>query len=94
MRKIFSELLYREMAYNKKVVLLTGDLGYGLWDKVRLDFPDRFYNVGSAEQLLVGASVGMAMEDKIPIASSSTPFLLYRPFELLRNYLDHEMIPV
>ena len=54
MRKIFSELLYREMAYNKKVVLLTGDLGYGLWDKVRLDFPDRFYNVGSAEQLLIG----------------------------------------
>jgi len=94
MRRTFSELLYREMAYNKNVILLTGDLGYGLWDKIRLDFPDRFYNVGSAEQLLVGTSIGMAMENKIPIAYSITPFLLYRPFELLRNYLDHEKIPV
>lgn len=94
MRRTFSELLYREMAYNKKVILLTGDLGYGLWDKIRLDFPDRFYNVGSAEQLLVGSAIGMAMEKKTPIVYSITPFLLYRPFELLRNYLDHEKIPV
>lgn len=94
MRRTFSELLYREMAYNKNVILLTGDLGYGLWDKIRLDFPDRFYNVGSAEQLLVGSAIGMAMEKKTPIVYSITPFLLYRPFELLRNYLDHEKIPV
>ena len=90
MRKQFSELLYNEMAANEDIILLTGDLGYGLWDKIRMDFPDRFYNVGSAEQLMIGLAVGMSMEYKIPVVYSITPFLLFRPFELLRNYLNHE----
>lgn len=94
MRKLFSNLLYDEMAVNDKIVVLTGDLGYGLWDKIKLDYPDRFYNVGSAEQLMLGIATGMAMEGKIPIAYSITPFLLYRPFELIRNYLNHEGVPV
>ena len=94
MRKLFSSLLYDEMAVNDKIVVLTGDLGYGLWDKIKLDYPDRFYNVGSAEQLMLGIATGMAMDGKIPIAYSITPFLLYRPFELIRNYLNHEGVPV
>tara|TARA_Y100000034_G_scaffold135634_1_gene208356 strand:+ start:127 stop:609 length:483 start_codon:yes stop_codon:yes gene_type:complete len=94
MRKHFSKILYEEMGKNKNIVLLTGDLGYGLWDKIKLDFPDRFYNIGSAEQLMMGTAVGMAMEGKIPVVYSITSFLLYRPFELIRNYLDHENIPV
>ena len=94
MRKYFSTLLHEEMSLNNNIVLLTGDLGYGLWDKIRLDFCDRFYNVGSSEQLMIGAATGLAMEGKIPVVYSITPFLLYRPFELIRNYLDHECIPV
>ena len=94
MRKTFSKYLYDEMAVNPDIYLVTGDLGYGLWDKIRLDFSNRFYNVGSAEQLMMGSAVGLAMEGKIPVVYSITPFLLYRPFELIRNYLNHEKIPV
>ena len=94
MRKEFSEFLHTEMAYNENIHLLTGDLGYGLWDRIKLDYPDRFHNVMSSEQLMLGAAAGMAMEGKIPIVYSITPFLLYRPFEFLRNYLHHEQIPV
>ena len=94
MRKDFSELLHVEMAKNKDIVLLTGDLGYGLWDRIRIDYPDQFYNVGSSEQLMLGAATGLAMEKKIPVVYSITPFLLYRPFEIIRNYLDHDKIPV
>ena len=43
---------------------------------------------------MVGTAIGMAMENKIPIVYSITPFLLYRPFEMIRNYIDHESIPV
>ena len=82
------------MSRNDKIYLITGDLGYGLWDDIRRDFPKRFYNVGSAEQLMMGIAVGIAMEGKIPIVYSITSFLLYRPFELIRNYIDHEEIPV
>jgi len=83
-----------EMSQNEDIVLLTGDLGYGLWDRIRIDYPNRFYNVGSAEQLMLGMACGMAMEGKIPIVYSITPFLLYRPFEIIRNYVDHEKLPV
>ena len=53
------------MLNNQDIVLVTGDLGYGLWDDIRRDFPTRFHNVGSAEQLMMGVAVGMAMEGKI-----------------------------
>ena len=94
MRKVFSQLLHERMSVDPRIVVLTGDLGYGLWDKIRLDFPKRFYNVGSSEQLMLGAACGMAMEGKVPFVYSITPFLHYRPFEFIRNYLDHEQIPV
>ena len=94
MRKEFASFLHDEMSYNEKIILLTGDLGYGLWDRIKIDYPDRFYNVMSSEQLMVGAATGLAMEGFIPLVYSITPFVLYRPFELLRNYLDHEQIPV
>ncbi|MAL09019.1 MAG: hypothetical protein CMF74_05060 [Maricaulis sp.] len=94
MRKQFSERLHQEMAKNKDLFLLTGDLGYGLWDRIRIDYPNRFYNVGSSEQLMMGMAAGLAMDGKIPIVYSITPFLLYRPFETIRNYVDHEQLPV
>ena len=94
MRKEFAEFLHGEMSYNENIVLITGDLGYGLWDRIKIDYSDRFYNVMSSEQLMVGTAVGLAMEGFIPLVYSITPFVLYRPFELLRNYLDHENIPV
>ena len=82
------------MSTHKDIVVLTGDLGYGLWDKIKLDYPDRYHNVGSSEQLMLGMACGLAMEGKIPIVYSITPFLLYRPFEFIRNYVDHEKLPV
>ena len=94
MRKEFASFLHDEMSYNEKIILLTGDLGYGLWERIKIDYPDRFYNVMSSEQLMVGTATGLAMEGLIPLVYSITPFVLYRPFELLRNYLNHERIPV
>ncbi len=94
MRKEFSARLHCEMGANEDIVVLTGDLGYGLWDRIKLDYPDRFFNFGSSEQLMVGAACGMAMEGKIPVVYSITPFLLYRPFEFIRNYVDHEKIAI
>jgi transketolase len=94
MRKIFAQFLHTEMAVNSNIYLITGDLGYGLWDKIRDDYPDRFYNVGSSEMAMMGTAIGLAMDGKIPYVYSITPFAIYRPFEMIRNYLDHEKIPV
>ena len=94
MRKIFASLLYKQMEINKDIYLITGDLGYGLWDKIKENFPDRFYNVGSSEMVMMGIGIGLAIEGKIPFVYSITPFAIYRPFEMIRNYIDHENIPV
>ena len=94
MRKEFASLLYTEMSQNENIILLTGDLGYGLWDKIKIDYPDRFFNTLSSEQLMMGLASGLAMDGKIPIVYSITPFAIYRPFEFIRNYLHHERIPV
>lgn len=94
MRKEFASLLHSEMSLNENIILLTGDLGYGLWDKIKIDYPDRFFNTLSSEQLMMGMASGLAMDGKIPIVYSITPFAIYRPFEFIRNYLHHEQIPV
>jgi transketolase len=94
MRRDFANLLHTEMSTNPDIYLITGDLGYGLWDKVKDDYPDRFFNVGSSEMAMMGMAIGLAMDGKIPYVYSITPFAIYRPFEMIRNYLDHENIPV
>jgi transketolase len=94
MRKQFAKYLLSEMCVNPDIYLITGDLGYGLWDDIRDEFPNRFYNVGSSEMVMMGSAVGLAMDGKIPFVYSITPFAIYRPFEMIRNYLNHEQIPV
>jgi len=93
-RATFANEIHKIMSRNDKIWILVNDLGYKMWDKVRLDFPDRFINVGAAEQTLIGVGVGLALSGKIPIVFSITSFLLYRPFETIRNYVNHEKIPL
>jgi len=94
MRRLFAQVVLEEMKEHTKFMLVTADMGYGLWDTVRDRFPQRFFNVGSAEQLMIGTAAGMAMEGKVPICYSITPFLLYRPFEFIRNFANHEKLPI
>ena len=93
-RKKFTELLYNEMAVDDRINLIVGDLGWKHFDQLRLTYPDRFINVGAAEQLLIGTGVGMALEGKIPVVYSMTPFLIYRPFEFVRVHIDNDKVPV
>jgi transketolase len=93
-RQTFADAIYKKMKKNKKLWVVTADMGYGMWDRVKADFPDRFLNTGASEQAMIGICVGLALEGKIPIAFSITSFLIYRPFETIRNYLQHEKIPV
>lgn len=94
MRRTFQEELYKRMMYNSDIFLLVGDLGYKMFDEHFKSFPERVFNFGAAEQSMMGAAVGLAQEGKIPFVYSITPFALYRPFETLRNYIEHEKCPV
>ena len=88
MRGWFAYELYQQMKKNKNIWLVTGDLGYKMFDSIKDDFPDRFLNAGSSEQAMMGIAVGLALKGKIPFVYSITPFLLYRSFETIRNYIN------
>ncbi len=94
LRRRFADEIYQAMKNDKRIVVVTGDLGYRIWDQIRTEYPDRFFNVGAAEQSLIGIATGLSLEGKLPIVFSITPFLLYRPFETIRNYVDHEKTPM
>ena len=43
---------------------------------------------------MIGMAVGLANSGFIPVCYSITPFLLYRPFEMIRNYINHEKLNI
>jgi transketolase len=94
MRKVFADFLLEEMDKNDKIVIITADIGYGILDKIREKYPERFYNTGSSETLMIGIGVGLSYEGFIPICYTITPFLLYRPFEMIRNYVNYENLNI
>lgn len=94
MRRSFFKELYRNMEQNDKIISLTGDLGYGGFDKIISEYPDRFFNCQAAEFSMMGIACGLAFEGKIPVVYSIGTFLIYRPFEIIRTYINYENIPV
>jgi transketolase len=94
MRKKFAIELFGLMKKDKRLVLVVGDLGFGTLDGIKNELPDQFYNVGAAEQSMMCIAIGLTLGGRIPIVYSITPFLIFRPFEAIRNYLNRESIPV
>lgn len=94
MKRKFGDLITEYLLKDERIWLLTGDLGFGVLDAAKEMCPERYVNTGASEQLLVGAGVGLAQSNCIPICYSITPFLVFRPFEFIRNYVNHEECPV
>ena len=90
----FAAELYEWMSRDESIVLVVGDLGYGIFDCHFRDFPDRCFNVGAAEVAMMGIAVGLVLEGKKPFVYSITSFLINRPYETIRLYINHENIPV
>lgn len=85
MRGAFLRTLADLARKDRRVVLLTGDLGYTVVEPFAEEFPDRFYNVGVAEQNMVGLATGLAEAGFIPFCYSIATFAALRPYEFIRN---------
>jgi len=88
-RGYFAGALYDEMKKNKNIWLITADLGYKQFDKIRDEFPERYLNCGASEQAMLGIAVGLAQEGRVPFCYTITPFFL-RAAETISLYLDGE----
>ena len=94
MRRKFGKLINELAKKDKKIVLLVGDIGYGIFDDFRKENPNRFFNLGICEQSLIGAASGMALEGLKPWVYTITPFLIERPFEQIKLDIDQQNVNV
>lgn len=95
MRNTFSETLYEEACKNDKVCIVVADISpAGSMAKFGKEFPDRFVNVGVAEQSMIGITAGLALKGMQPFAYTIATFSLYRPFEMVRDDLCYQNLPV
>lgn len=85
MRHNFVEFIEARAKADPHFVLITADLGYGIFDQFRAEFPDQFINVGVAEQNLIGMATGMAMVGMNPLCYSLGNFPTMRCLEQIRN---------
>lgn len=85
MRDAFLDKLTQLAAEDKDVVLLTADLGYGVFEEFESTFPGQYFNVGVAEQNMTGLAAGLALEGKKVITYSIGNFPTLRCLEQIRN---------
>lgn len=94
-RESFGKALVELGKENKDVIVLTADLAgatkTSLFEK---EFPDRFINVGIAEQNLIGISAGLATTGKIPFASTFAMFAAGRAYDQIRNSVAYPKLNV
>lgn len=85
MRTAFIDQLIKEARVNDKIFLLVGDLGYNVVEPFAKEFPDRFQNVGIAEQNMAGMAAGLAMTGYNVYFYSIGNFPTLRCIEQIRN---------
>jgi transketolase len=94
MRGTFVRTLVELAEDDARVVLLTADLGFTVIEPFAERFPGRFFNVGVAEQNMVGVATGLADAGYVPYVYSIATFATLRPYEFIRNGPVHQRLPV
>jgi transketolase len=95
MRNTFSQALYEAATDNPDVYIVVADISpAGNMAKFRDQYPERFINVGVAEQSMIGICAGLALKGCQPFAYTIATFTLYRPFEMVRDDLCYQNLPV
>jgi transketolase len=79
---------------DSRIMLLTADLGFKLFDEFAAEFPGRFLNVGVAETNMIGVAAGLALGGMRPFAYSIAPFATLRCLEHIRNDVCYHKLPV
>lgn len=94
-REAYGNALAAVGAKNKNIVVLDADLSKSTKTNVfKEQFPDRFFNVGIAEQNLISVGAGLAAAGKIPFVSSFAMFATGRAFEQIRNAVCYPKLNV
>lgn len=94
MREGVLKAVHNYMAEHKNSYFLVGDLGYHAVEEIERDFPNRFLDVGIAEQNMIGIAAGLALDGNRVFVYSIIPFLTMRCYEQIRNDLCYHNLDV
>lgn len=94
MRNTIINRITKEAKQNKKVFVITGDAGFGVLDEFRDTYPQRFLNLGIAEQNMISFASGLALTGYKVFVYNIVPFVLYRCYEQVRNDICYQDLPV
>ena len=94
MRRRFGTVIADLADRDDRIYVISGDIGYRVFDEFRERHPDRFINIGICEQSMIGVSAGMALEGLQPWVYTITPFLIERPFEQVKLDVNQQNVNV
>lgn len=94
MRNAFADEVTSLAAEDKRIVLLSGDIGNRLFDELRAKFSNQFLNCGIAEGNMMSVAAGMGLCGLRPIVYTITPFTTTRCLEQIRVDVAYHNSPV
>lgn len=89
-RKPFIEKLTELAERDERVLLVIGDMGFQHMQDYITRFPKQFLNIGVLEQTMMGAVFGLSTSGWKPYVYTMTNFIIFRPYEQLRNDICHQ----
>lgn len=94
MRNTFINTVIDACKTREDVFIISGDAGLGVFDEFKVKYPDRFLNLGVAEQNMTSFSAGLSITGFKVYIYNIIPFLLYRCYEQVRNDICYQELPV
>lgn len=94
MRLAFVDEVTKIAQNDPDAMLLTGDLGYSVFEDFQKKMPEQFLNVGVAEQNLIGVAAGLALAGKKVFVYSISTFATMRPYEQIRVDVCYQNLPI
>lgn len=94
MRKVIANTLTKWADESRDFTVLTSDLGYSIFDDFRSAYPDKFFNMGIAENNMVGVGAGLALTGRKVFIYSIATFLAAKCFEQIRDDVCYHNAPV
>jgi transketolase len=94
MRKVCLDAVHQLARRDARVVFIGSDLGVGILDGMKQEFPERFYMDGIYEANIIGMAAGMAMDGFIPYVNTIATFLTRRAFEQIALDVCLHRLPV
>jgi transketolase len=94
MRNNFINTVLDACSQRDDIFIISGDAGLGVFDDFKEKYPERFLNLGVAEQNTISFAAGLAISGKKVFVYNIIPFVLYRCYEQVRNDICYQRLPV